>query len=139
MVSSSTDLLTWRSILSIKDFGPLKSTAQVDIATQGYFLQACTCFSCFGNLMWGFYRRRIVIHTGLWQWGGKCHLWVAGWQHFAISRNFSKYFRCFIFVTKEKSPEILVELHLGLCVILENSIFSSTRIIYLIFETRSMK
>ena len=42
---------------------------------------------------------------------------------------------CFIFVDEERSPEISVELNLGLYDILESSIFSCTSIIHLIVIT----
>ena len=42
---------------------------------------------------------------------------------------------CFILVVKERSPEIFVELNLGLCDIPESSIFSCTYIINLIMTT----
>ena len=45
---------------------------------------------------------------------------------------FSNVYSCCIFVDKERSPEILVQLILGLCDILESSIFSCTHIIHLI-------
>ena len=39
---------------------------------------------------------------------------------------------CFIFVDKKRSLKILVRLNLGLCGILESSIFSCTHIVHLI-------
>ena len=42
---------------------------------------------------------------------------------------------CIIVVAKEKSPEIMDELNLGLCVMLESSIFSCTHIIHLMVTT----
>ena len=49
---------------------------------------------------------------------------------------FAIFYCCFIFVAaKERFPEILVELFLGLCVTLESSIFSCTQIIHLILIT----
>ena len=47
--------------------------------------------------------------------------------------HFSCY--CIIVVAKEKSPEVMVELNLGLCDILESSIFSYTHIVHLIVAT----
>ena len=47
--------------------------------------------------------------------------------------RFSCYF--IIVVAKEKSPEIMDELNLGLCDILESLIFSCTHIIHLIATT----
>ena len=58
-----------------------------------------------------------------------CHPW----------KIFCNFCCCFIFVVKEKSPEILVELNLGLSDILESSIFSCTHIIHLIVLTYGMK
>ena len=53
--------------------------------------------------------------------------WATGCQHFATPGNFfAIFYYCFISVVKEKSPEILVELNLGLSDILESSIVSST-------------
>ena len=46
---------------------------------------------------------------------------------------------CFIFIDKEKSPENLIQPNLGLCDILESSIFSGTHIVLLIVITKSMK
>ena len=47
--------------------------------------------------------------------------------------NFFAIFYCyFIFLDKKKSPEILVQLNLGLCDILGRSIFFSTQIFHLI-------
>ena len=42
---------------------------------------------------------------------------------------------CSIFLDKERSPNILIGLNLGLCEILETSIFSCTQIIYSIVLT----
>ena len=48
-----------------------------------------------------------------WHGGGKCHPWATGYQHFATSEKFFRSFCCcLIFVAKEISPEILVELNL---------------------------
>ena len=44
---------------------------------------------------------------------------------------FALFYCCFIIVDKERSPEILVQLNLRLCDILESSIFSSTHIVHL--------
>ena len=53
---------------------------------------------------------------------------------------FTIFYCCYIFVAaKEKTREILVELNLGLCDILESSIFSFTHIIQLIVMIYSMK
>ena len=53
----------------------------------------------------------------------------------------SVYFSCYciIVVAKEKSPEIMNELNLGLCGTPERSIFSCTHIIHLIVATRSIE
>ena len=59
-----------------------------------------------------------------------CHPWES-FLHF--------FYCCYILVAKEKSPEILVELNLGVCDILESSIFSCTHIIYSIVMIYSMK
>ena len=48
------------------------------------------------------------------------------WEFFTIC------YCCCVSVVKDESPEILVELNLGLCDILETSIFSCTHIIQLI-------
>ena len=45
---------------------------------------------------------------------------------------FAIFYCCFIFLHKKRSPEILVQLNLGLCDILESSIFSCTHIVHLI-------
>ena len=55
------------------------------------------------------------------------------WEFFTI------FYCCYIFLVKEKYPEILVELNLGLCDILESSIVSYTRIIQLVVMIYSMK
>ena len=45
--------------------------------------------------------------------------------------NFLQFFYCcLIFVDNEKSPEILVQLKLGICDILESSNFSCTHIVH---------
>ena len=52
---------------------------------------------------------------------------------FATHRNFfAIFYCCFMFVQKKRAPEILVQLNLGLCNILESSIFSRTLIVHLI-------
>ena len=72
-------------------------------------------------------------------YGGKCHLWAAGCQHFAtLGKCFANFYFYFIFVAKERSPEILVELNLSLCDLIENSIISCTNIIYLIVITQNI-
>jgi len=49
-------------------------------------------------------------------WGGRCHPQATGCQHFATPWNFLQiFYRWFVFATKERSPEIVVELKLGLC------------------------
>ena len=55
------------------------------------------------------------------------------WEFFIIC------YCCYIFLVNEKYPEIMVELNLGLCDILESSIVSYTRIIQLIVMIYSMK
>ena len=63
-----------------------------------------------------------------------------GCQFFATPGNIFAIFYCFfIFLAKERSPEILVQLNLGLCDILEFSIFSCTNIVHLIVTTGSMQ
>ena len=56
--------------------------------------------------------------------GGKCHLWGTRCHLFGIPENFLAFFIvvfcCFIFVAKERSPNIFVEINLGLCNIQEN-------------------
>ena len=49
---------------------------------------------------------------------------------FATPGNFLQSFCCVIFVAKER-PEVLLHLKLGLCGILENSIFYCSHIIHL--------
>ena len=53
----------------------------------------------------------------------RCQLLATVGNFFVISHC------CFIFVVKEKSPEALAELNLGLSDTLESSIFSRTHII----------
>ena len=45
----------------------------------------------------------------------------------------------FIFVAKERSPKILVEINVGLCSLQENSVFSCIQFIHLIVITLSVK
>ena len=50
--------------------------------------------------------------------------WTTGWQLFATPGNsFAISYCCFIFVDKERSPEILVQLNFGLCEIIEDQSF----------------
>ena len=61
-----------------------------------------------------------------------------GWHGVAnaIPENFlGIFYCCFIFATKERSPEILVELDPGLFDVPVSFIFSCTHIIYLIVIT----
>ena len=47
--------------------------------------------------------------------GGRCHPKATGCQLFAIPGDFfTIFYCCYIFLVKEKYPEILVELNLGL-------------------------
>ena len=52
-------------------------------------------------------------------WGGKFHPFATGCHLCATPENFLAIFYCsfccFIFVAKERSPKILVEINLGLC------------------------
>ena len=73
-------------------------------------------------------------------WGGKLDPSTTGYQLFATHGNFLvMFYCCCIFLPKERSPEMLVELNLGLCDILASSIFSYKHIVNLIVTTESMK
>ena len=50
-----------------------------------------------------------------------CHPWD----------TFGNFYCCFIIVDKERSLEILVQLNLGLCDILESPVFSCTHVVNL--------
>ena len=58
-----------------------------------------------------------------------CHPW----------EFFAKFYCCCIFVPKERYPECMFELNLGLCNVVESSIFSSTHITHLTVIIQSMK
>ena len=85
------------------------------------------------------YRKKSNLHPavqgrshGL-AWGGKFYPWTTGCHLFATpGKFFPTFYCCFIFVDKERALAILVELNLGLCDILESSIFSCPHIIHLL-------
>jgi len=59
--------------------------------------------------------------------------WATGSQLFATPKSFvCNFYCCLMFVHKKRFPEIFVQLNLGLCDILESSIFSCTHIVNLI-------
>ena len=66
---------------------------------------------------------------------GLLEYWTTGLLDYSFLQpgNFSAIFDCcFIFVDTERSPGILAQLNLGLCYVLETSIFSCTYIVHLI-------
>ena len=66
-------------------------------------------------------------------WGGANAPWATGCHLFATPENFlAIFYCCFIFVAMKKSPNILVEVNLGLCNIQGNSIFSRIHLIHFI-------
>ena len=69
----------------------------------------------------------LSFSSGPQPWGGKCHPWVTGCQLFATSgKFFAIFYYCFIFVDKERSPEILIQLNLGLVTARKFNLFLHT-------------
>ena len=60
---------------------------------------------------------------------------TSGQQNASPGELFTTFHCCFTFVDRERSPEILVQLNLGLCDILESSISSCTHIVHWIAIT----
>ena len=68
--------------------------------------------------------------------GGKCHARATACHLFGTPGNFLGIFYCsFVFLAKERSPKILVEINLGLCSIQGHSIFSCIHLIHFIVIT----
>ena len=67
---------------------------------------------------------------------GVANAWATGCHHFATPENFPAiFYGCFIIVAKERYPNILVEINLGLSTIQKYSIFSCMHFIYFIVIT----
>ena len=105
-----------------------------------FFMFAVSCFLItFGEICkLGIQLTQAFSHVVV--WGGKCYPLATSFQLFATPGNlFAIFHWWFIFVAKERSPEILAELNLGLCIILESSVFACAYIIHLIVITWSME